>query len=195
MMDPQLLRATRDAAVLALISNILGQALKCHQTNVRHLVSSITTIDVLTKTQISYSINTTDLFHFVLFAILSTPPNYIWQTWLEHRFPGYTDRSPVEHDKDSKPDTSHKQLNIPNTLIKFILDQTLAAAINTVLFVGGIAFLRGKPVDLVVNDCREQLWPLMSAGWKVWPAVSLTNFLLVPVDYRTTFGGVFGLFW
>lgn len=101
----------------------------------------------------------------------------------------------MKHDKDSRSDTSEKQLNISNTLVKFTLDQTLAAAINTVLFVGGISLLRGKPTLLVINDCREQLWPLMAAGWKVWPAVSLTNFLLVPVEYRTTFGGIFGLFW
>ena len=35
----------------------------------------------------------------------------------------------------------------------------------------------------------------MITAWKVWPAVSLFNFLVVPVDKRIIVGATVGLFW
>lgn len=37
--------------------------------------------------------------------------------------------------------------------------------------------------------------PLMMAGWKLWPAVSLLNFTIVPVNRRILVGSIVGLFW
>ena len=129
--------------------------------------------------------------------------------WLEKRFPGYAttenEHRSSNEDESSLSKTSPasnsgslqpaKHLNFRNTITKFALDQTIGAAVNTILFIGGIALLRGKPFDEVVKQCQDQFWPLMYAGQKLWPGVSLTSFLLVPVEYRTTFGGIIGLFW
>jgi protein Mpv17 len=35
----------------------------------------------------------------------------------------------------------------------------------------------------------------MQAGWKLWPAVSILNFTVVPVQHRILVGSVVGLFW
>ena len=40
--------------------------------------------------QTPYTLNTVDIFQFVLFSILACPPNFIWQSWLEAQFPAYT---------------------------------------------------------------------------------------------------------
>jgi len=36
---------------------------------------------------------------------------------------------------------------------------------------------------------------LIFAGQKLWPAVSIISFTLVPLESRTVFGGVVGIFW
>lgn len=41
-------------------------------------------------TQHGYSLDTGPLVTFVTFSLLSCPPNYLWQSWLESTFPGYT---------------------------------------------------------------------------------------------------------
>ena len=41
----------------------------------------------------------------------------------------------------------------------------------------------------------QDTFPLIKNGWKVWPAVSLLNFTVVPVHRRILVGSIFGLFW
>ena len=128
--------------------------------------------------------------------------------WLESQFPGYIEKTPT-HDKEiekqrelkdattrkePKPE-AEKSLSIRNTAVKFTLDQTLGATVNTILFIAGIGLMRGRSLDVVTADCREQFWPLIFAGQKLWPAVSIMNFTLVPAEYRTVVGSVVGLFW
>jgi hypothetical protein len=40
--------------------------------------------------QHGYSIDTGPLVTFVAFSLISCPPNYLWQSWMESTFPGYT---------------------------------------------------------------------------------------------------------
>jgi hypothetical protein len=146
-------------------------------------------------------LNTTDFTHFVLFAILSTPPNFLWQSWLESKFPGYTsstqlsDKELEKWSKSNDAKDTPKTLNIRNTAIKFFLDQTLGATVNTLLFIAGIDAMRGRSVNTITVDCREGFWPLVFAGLKLWPLVSILNFTLVPLEYRIAVGSTVGLFW
>ena len=86
-------------------------------------------------------------------------------------------------------------MNIRNTLSKFFLDQTIGATVNTIAFIAGIDALRGRSLDTITSDCRTEFWPLVFAGLKLWPLVSILNFTLVPVEYRVVVGSVVGLFW
>ena len=102
------------------------------------------------------------------------------------------------NDKNSnKPSDipSTQQLNKRNTAIKFTLDQTVGAAFNTILFIAGMDLLRGKPYQMVRQDCMDDFWPLIFAAQKLWPAVSIISFVVVPVQYRTRFGSIVGVFW
>lgn len=113
--------------------------------------------------------------------------------WLEERFPGYAIHG-SETVKD-KPSTQQSTLNKRNTAIKFALDQTVGAAVNTILFLGGMALLRAQPWDEAVRQCREGFWPLIFAGQKLWPFVSIAMFTFVPAELRTIVGSVVGMFW
>ncbi|KAI4799219.1 MFS general substrate transporter [Aureobasidium sp. EXF-8845] len=91
----------------------------------------------------------------------------------------------------SKP----KALSIKNTAIKFALDQTFGAAFNNALFIVGIAFLKGQSVDTALSALHTDFFPLLFAGQKLWPLVSIISFTLVPFEHRTVFGGIIGIGW
>ena len=140
------------------------------------------------------------IVHFVLFAFLSCPPNYLWQEYLEERFPGYTTGT-----------DGQKTLHKTNTAKKLMLDQTLAATVNTLLFISIIGAFKGKDGKAILRDCRrvcfthpsttcsadswQDFWPIVLSGLKLWPLVSLFNFTCVPVPRRMVVGGLAGLFW
>lgn len=90
---------------------------------------------------------------------------------------------------------SPRKLNIKNTAMKFALDQTVGATVNTVLFIAGIGLIRGQSLDLVLRDVQEQFWPMIFAGQKLWPLVSILCFTLVPLQYRMLVGNVAGVIW
>ena len=43
--------------------------------------------------QSPFKLDLVTLGHFIVFSLLSCPPNYLWQSWLEKAFPGYTSRN------------------------------------------------------------------------------------------------------
>jgi protein Mpv17 len=189
---------------------------------------SITWPHFTDNSQSPYSVEIRELLIFVSFSIISCPPNYLWQTWLEAAFPGYTDSlTPQEKGKlmDEKvldrstatdttslrtrnekqaaltsesapsPQKAKKQLSIRNTAIKFLLDQSIGAAVNTVMFIMGIAMLRGQSWQYGWEETKTGFWPLVFAGQKLWPLVSIISLTLVPVERRMVFGSVIGVGW
>ena len=59
--------------------------------------------------------------------------------------------------------TSKRKIDVKNTVIKFVLDQTLGATFNTVLFIAGIGALKGMGTNKIVESIK-----------KVW-IIKLTN--------------------
>lgn len=162
------------------------------------------------------------------YSVISCPPNYLWQTWLEAAFPGYSENlTPQEKEKlmdekvsgrriatnntslssrDEKkatlasesapsPQKAKKQLSIRNTIIKFLLDQSIGAAVNTIMFIMGIAMLRGYSLQYGWEETKTGFWPLTFAGQKLWPLVSIISLTLVPVEQRMVFGSIVGVGW
>ncbi|CZT15678.1 related to integral membrane protein, Mpv17/PMP22 family [Ramularia collo-cygni] len=201
--------ATVQSALMSILSNVSAQTITCWTNNS------------------PLSLNVVKLLQFVLFSVLSTPPNYLWQCFLEAQYPAYASELPhkekeafvddavsgkstsvddslrkrvqsktlTEKSLDEASEKPAKQLSIKNTAVKFTLDQTIGAAANTVLFIAGIALLRGQSVSSAFQDVQEQFWPMTFAGQKLWPAVSILSFTVVPFEYRMLFGSVAGLFW
>ena len=90
----------------------------------------------------------------LLYTLLSTPPNYLWQQYIEDQFPGYTLKK-LDVDDGGKGVEVEKRLNVRNTLIKLGLDQTIAAVVNVAAYIGGSRALRGVPLEECWMAVRE----------------------------------------
>lgn len=108
------------------------------------------------------------MLQFVILAIITTPPNFMWyvpvtypqqpalqhpylptpprQEYIEQAFPA---TAPTGAPRKDKP-TPAPRLNVRNTLIKALLDQTVAAALNTLFFA------------LAMNSLAQAMTPLQS---------------------------------
>ncbi|EXJ80288.1 hypothetical protein A1O1_08430 [Capronia coronata CBS 617.96] len=169
-MPIHLLNTTLQAAALSGMSNVMAQYIKAY------------------REEKPFALNVRSLLQFVLFSLISCPPNILWQEFLETQFPGYTVVSTSHGDGE-------RTLNKANTARKFLFDQTLGAFVNTVAFVAAMAAFKGKNWKGVQRDVERDVVPLMINSWKLWPAVALINFTLVPVDRRVIVASVVGLFW
>lgn len=88
-----------------------------------------------------FNLALTPLLHFIIFQLLSTPPNVLWQEFLEETFPGqYVDGK------------GNKRLRKLNTTLKLALDQTLGAVVNIFFFIAGIGALKGKDGEAIWED-------------------------------------------
>ncbi|KAK7914864.1 Mpv17/PMP22 family protein [Apiospora marii] len=128
-MAPPIVNATIQSAVLAATSNLLAQALSAY------------------KNEVSLVIDWVPVFQFIVYAIISTPPNFMWQDLLESSFPAYhmsptkaavasaaaNDEKALE-EEEREDQLVEPKLNVANTLAKTVLDQTLGAFGNTYLF-------------------------------------------------------------
>ncbi|KAK7536340.1 uncharacterized protein J3D65DRAFT_668752 [Phyllosticta citribraziliensis] len=150
-----------------------------------------------------FSFDIAAFLKFVLCTVISTPPNVLWQEYLEEQFPGTTKdkkkkSTKAKDDKNEKrtPDAADEgQRNWWNVFMKFFLDQTVGAFVNIVLFVATIRALNGSGSDEIYAAIKDGMWPIYSAGLKLWPLVSVISFTVVPVDKRVVFGSVVGVAW
>ncbi|SPQ19058.1 5c5aca05-7299-4c69-b917-73157ee039aa [Thermothielavioides terrestris] len=126
-MPAPIVTATVQTAVISAVSNIIAQAISARQTN------TPLTLDPL------------PIFQYTLFALLSTPPNFLWQELLESSFPAYHQPQPIttttttdvveaKRVEPAAPPAAPPRLNVRHTLLKTALDQTVGAAVNTLLF-------------------------------------------------------------
>jgi hypothetical protein len=144
---------------------------------------------------------------------------------LEDTFPAH-DKAAGSNAKGAKTGSAatEPKLNIGNTIIKTVLDQSIGAAVNTLLFSvlmsslqaamtrpasqsaphQSISFLLSThaidytKVDLqgIVAKSRKEFAPIIAAGWKLWPFVSVVNFALIKdVQMRNLIGGLAGVVW
>ncbi|KAK0282232.1 hypothetical protein LTR35_000639 [Friedmanniomyces endolithicus] len=237
-MDSAIIRASLTAATLSGMSNCLAQCITCFRSNSQiQSTSDLPTILATFVSAVQNDFDPKDTLRYVLFSLLVCPPNYLWQKWLEGRFPGYIteeaagkEKMSDEHgvgigrdtgagsmkkrmgnggtsEKDATTESptppnpakagrkAKQKLNMTNTSIKFLLDQTLGAAVNTVIFIAGIALLRGASPDSLGQKVQEGFWPLIRAGQKLWPMVSVAQFTVVPFEWRTLVGSCVGLVW
>jgi hypothetical protein len=88
-----------------------------------------------------------------------------------------------------------------NVFIKFLLDQTFGAVVNTLMFLAYMAYINASQQGnqnawgAVARECSDKTWPMMKDGYKFWPTISLISFLWVPLDKRVVFGCSVGVIW
>ncbi|OAA72146.1 Hrf1 [Cordyceps fumosorosea ARSEF 2679] len=205
-MPSPIVEATIQSAGLGVLSSILAQCITAY------------------RQAASLSIDWIPVFQYLLFIIVSTPPNFLWQEFIEATFPSHPEPAATPAQKKSGQPAEQPPLSTRNTAIKFLLDQTVGAAVNTLLYSTFTRSLRmasghaprvtsvAKAVrywvspdavyfgrvdlDAVWAEARAEFCPLILAGYRLWPAVSLINFTLVKsVQGRNLLGALAGVVW
>ncbi|KAF2116803.1 hypothetical protein BDV96DRAFT_611982 [Lophiotrema nucula] len=178
---------TLQGATLSSISNVIAQGISAYKDNV------------------PFSLHVAPILKFAIFSIISNPPNIIWQNFLEDLFPtNVAIARPPSEKANGKPKSSaspRTRKSTQNILIKFMLDQTFGAVLNTLMFLAFIGYVnapaggKASAWDNVALETREKFWPMIYDGWKLWPAFSLISFLWIPVDKRIVAGCLVGMGW
>merc|ERR1712225_10956 len=180
-MPSPIVNTTIQSCVLNATSDIIAQVLTAYRSSA------------------SYTINWIPVLQFTLFNALNCPPTFLWHYFVPSDAAILAAAKNDEKELDREESTHtllDSKLSIPNTIIKFLLDQTIGATINTLLFSLVFAGFRGEGYEEAVGIAREEFWPLMKAGWTVWPAVSLLNYAAVKsVEGRALVGSLAGMGW
>ncbi|KAH8673480.1 hypothetical protein BX600DRAFT_206112 [Xylariales sp. PMI_506] len=192
-MPSPLMKATIQAAALSSASNVLSQILDAY------------------NKELPFTFDGMHFMRFLILSFITTPPNYVWQQWLERTFPahgtpahaakGDLEAQQVRKEKDERgPDGQQQQqkpkLNLRNTLSKWFIDCiTLGALMNTVAFYILMGLLKGQGAEQIGHNIRTQTIPLIVAGYKIWPLASIISFSFVPVERRIVFLSFIGLLW
>ena len=84
---------------------------------------------------------------------------------------------------------------IATLVFKVGIDQTLWSLSWNALYCALLGLLkREEPAD-IARDVRATAWPLLKAGWRVWPLVHLITYGLLPVQHRLLFVDSVELAW
>ncbi|KIW92674.1 uncharacterized protein Z519_06521 [Cladophialophora bantiana CBS 173.52] len=178
----RLLRVTLEGAIMSAVSNALAQVLRAYRGGGAY-------------------IDPVALVHFIIIAVITTPPNYKWQLALERNFPTNPKRdnkavdAKEKKDDDKRAANEKETLSITNTIAKFVLDQTIGASLNTIWFIIVINLLRGESLNHIMTSIQKDFFPMLIAGYKFWPIVTILNLVVVPVEHRMLVGGLAGLAW
>ncbi|OJJ38392.1 hypothetical protein ASPWEDRAFT_48637 [Aspergillus wentii DTO 134E9] len=171
MSVPPIAKATLQAAVINAGSNVLAQGIKAY------------------RDEIPFELDVQTLFQFTTCAFILSPLSFLWLEGLESSFPGFSTKTKTEKDE------GQPKLNVSNTVAKVAIDQTVGGAWNTVLFIMTIGTLRGLDYEMIMSQIQNDFWPIMMAGFKLWPFVSVLNFTVIPVDKRLLVNSLFGVVW
>ncbi|THW64775.1 hypothetical protein D6D19_09436 [Aureobasidium pullulans] len=187
--------STLQATAIAAASNVIAQLLEQRS-----------------KQQAPTTVSAADFLRFVIFTLLTAPPNYLWQHALERVFPG---RKPIdstktvlpryeirEHDELLGEDVLQQEeefetkLDWKNTMIKWFVDcMTLGALLNTAAFLILMGIMKGRSPGEIGTVLRTDTFPIIYASYKIWPLASIVNFALIPVEKRIVFLSAVGLVW
>ncbi|KAE8354756.1 hypothetical protein BDV28DRAFT_130291 [Aspergillus coremiiformis] len=174
---PPIVKATLQAALINAGSNVLAQTIQSY------------------RDEKPFELDLQTLFQFTTCAFVMSPMTFLWLEGLESVLPGYAEK-PATKPKTEKGDRrKQKKLNVKNTVAKIVIDQIVGGAWATVLFSLTMGLLRGEESGVIVDQIRTDFWPLLIAGFKLWPFVSILNFTVVPADQRLLVGSVFGVVW
>ncbi|XP_062153824.1 uncharacterized protein LOC133862005 [Alnus glutinosa] len=78
---------------------------------------------------------------------------------------------------------------------KVAFDQTVWAAVwNSIYFVV-LGFLRFESPTNIFNELKTTFWPMLTAGWKLWPFAHLITYGVVPVEQRLLWVDCVELVW
>ncbi|PGG96733.1 hypothetical protein GX51_07687 [Blastomyces parvus] len=182
-------------------------------------------VSLLLDAKTTFALNYIELVRFMICTLITTPFMILWQDHLEARFPasprdnvrrpsvameGKGDstldsnaaakEAPQGGPQTNQPEREEKQKpiqekNIRNTLSKILIDQTVGAAWSTALFIVTLSALNGQDARAIQQSLFRDFFPIIIAGLKLWPMVSVISFTMVPPEKRVLTGNLFGMIW
>ncbi|KAH0388210.1 hypothetical protein KCU92_g1098, partial [Aureobasidium melanogenum] len=172
--------STLQATAIAATSNVIAQLLEQR------------------SKQTASGFSVPDFLRFVIFTLLTAPPNYLWQHALERVFPGRKPLNPTktilphyeirEHDNLSGEDGLQQQeepetkLDWKNTMIKWFIDCiTLGALLNTGVFIIIMGIMKGRSMHQIGNALRTAI---LSTFLKAGQRHSATCASLAVIDLK-----------
>lgn len=193
MLSP-IANSTLQATAIAATSNVIAQLLEQR------------------SKQTASGFSMPDFLRFVIFTLLTAPPNYLWQHALERMFPGRKPLNPTktmlpryelrEHNGPPREEGSQQQeepetkLDWKNTMIKWFIDCiTLGALLNTGVFIILMGIMKGRSMHQIGTALRTSTFSIIYASYTIWPLASIVNFSLIRVEKRIVFLSLVGLVW
>ncbi|XP_075668866.1 uncharacterized protein LOC142638692 isoform X1 [Castanea sativa] len=79
--------------------------------------------------------------------------------------------------------------------VKVIFDQTVWAAIWNSIYFTVLGFLRLESPVNIFNELKATFWPMLTAGWKLWPFAHLITYGVIPVEQRLLWVDCVELIW
>lgn len=79
--------------------------------------------------------------------------------------------------------------------VKVAFDQTVWSAIWNSIYFTVLGFLRLESPVSIFNELKATFWPMLTAGWKLWPFAHLVTYGLVPVQQRLLWVDCVELIW
>ncbi|KAJ4905679.1 Peroxisomal membrane 22 kDa (Mpv17/PMP22) family protein [Raphanus sativus] len=78
---------------------------------------------------------------------------------------------------------------------KVAFDQTVWSAIWNTIYYTVLGLLRFQSPDKVFSEIKTTFWPMITAGWKLWPLAHLVTYGVIPVDQRLLWVDCIELIW
>ena len=70
---------------------------------------------------------------------------------------------------------------------KILLDQTIYLAFYNTIYYVLLGTLAGRSLASVWSSYCSQFWTLLTAGWKLWPAIGIITYNFIPTEHRVLF--------
>ncbi|XP_044473968.1 uncharacterized protein LOC123202197 [Mangifera indica] len=78
---------------------------------------------------------------------------------------------------------------------KVVFDQTVWAALWNSIYYSVLGFLRLESPISIFKELKATFWPMLTAGWKLWPFAHLVTYGLIPVEQRLLWVDCVELIW
>ncbi|KAF3453652.1 hypothetical protein FNV43_RR04093 [Rhamnella rubrinervis] len=78
---------------------------------------------------------------------------------------------------------------------KVIFDQTAWAAVWNSIYFTVLGFLRFESPLSIFSELKATFWPMLTAGWKLWPFAHLITYGVIPVEQRLLWVDCVELIW
>ncbi|KAJ9153619.1 hypothetical protein P3X46_027043 [Hevea brasiliensis] len=78
---------------------------------------------------------------------------------------------------------------------KVAFDQTAWAAVWNSIYYTALGFLRLESPANIFSELKATFWPMLTAGWKLWPFAHLITYGVIPVEQRLLWVDCVELIW